>query len=121
MRYLVVLTLLLTGCATTAQFEEKLKTYVGLSEDEVVQRLGPPDNVYETSETRYLTYARSVSGYVPGVAPRYQTNVVGNTAYTTPVGGSPGYGYTNSCRVSFGLKSGRVAIYRYEGNGCRSR
>jgi len=112
---------LLSGCATQAKFEENVKSMMGMSEDEVIQKLGAPNGFYQTADMKYLTFSRARSGYVPGTAPNYQTQVIGNTAYTQAVGGSPGYSYTTTCALTLGFRDGRAATYRYEGNACRSR
>lgn len=123
MRYLIiaVMLMLLGGCATTAKFETLLNSWVGSTEDQLVRRWGPPSSTYETGGTKYLTYVQSSSGYVPGVAPSYQTQVIGNTAYTRPTGGMPGYGYTDRCTVNFAVQNGQIVSWRYEGNMCRSK
>ena len=117
----VVASALLAGCATTAKYEAMLNTWVGHSEDELIRRWGPPDRVYETSSSKYLQFSRSASGYVPGTPPSYQTTIVGNTAYTNAVGGSPGFAYTNWCNTIFELQSGVVRSWRWEGNACKAK
>jgi len=111
---------LLAGCVTTAKFEDKLNSWVGHSEDDLVRSWGPPSGVYETANSKYLTYARSAQGYVPGVAPSYQSYAVGNTVYTRPVGGSPGFAYSQQCNATFELVGGVIRSWRWEGNACRS-
>lgn len=118
---LVLLLCLLIGCATTANYEKILNSWMGMSENSLVSSWGPPNNFYESGGTRYLTYAKSRSGYVPGVAPSYQTSFVGNTAYTTQVGGYPGFIYSANCSTTFTINNGVITSWRYEGNACRSR
>jgi hypothetical protein len=119
MKYVAILLCsILTACATTAAYEKILSSWVGSSENDLVRSWGPPDSVYENSGTKYLTYSKSEHGYVPGVAPTYRTNVVGNTAYTRAVGGSPGYAISQQCKTSFELVGGQVVSWRHEGNGC---
>lgn len=109
----------LVGCATTANFEKMLSTWVGASEDSLISRWGPPSRVYQSGSNKYLTFDRSSSGYVPGTSPTYQTTVIGNTAYTQSYGGSAGYAYTQSCSVTFTVVNNQVATWRWEGNACR--
>jgi hypothetical protein len=116
----LVVLLLGAGCATEANFKEMAGSWIGSTEQQLVATWGPPNGFYESGNTRYLSYARSRSGYVPGTAPSYQTTVIGNTAYTTPYGGSPGYSYTNHCTLTFTVTNGIVAGYRYEGNACKA-
>jgi hypothetical protein len=71
---------LLAGCATTANYEKILQSWVGASELELVRKWGTPQRVYETGGTKFLTYASSRNIYIPGTAPQYQTTYIGNTA-----------------------------------------
>ena len=121
---IAIMVILLAGCGTiptTANYEEILKTFTGLTEDELVAQWGPPDSVYTTGATKYLTYQKRVSGYIPGMAPSYQSTVIGNTVTTQAIGGYPGYNFTRSCKTSFAITAGRITSWRYEGNGCKAR
>lgn len=113
--------LLLSGCATTANYEKILSSWVGSSESSLISSWGPPSSVYESDGIKYLTYRKSSSGYIPGAAPSYQTTFVGNTAYTTPVGGYSGFAYNNNCSTTFTVNNKTITNWRYEGNACRSR
>ena len=115
------MTLFIAGCATTANYEKILNSWTGSNESSLVSSWGPPTRVYESDDVRYLTYSKSNSGYVPGVAPSYQTTYVGNTAYTTPVGGYSGFAYNNNCTTTFTITNKVITSWRYEGNACRSR
>lgn len=114
---------LLAGCsrATTRKYEALLNTWVGQSDAALLGSWGPPDSVYDNGGVKYLTYFKSSSGYIPGVAPSYQTTIIGNTAYTNAVGGSPGYAYTTKCKTTFMVSDGLIQRWRYEGNACRSK
>lgn len=112
---------LLVACATTEKYEAILKSWVGLPERELIQSWGPPDSVYESSGVKYLTYSKSGAGYVPGIAPTYQTTVTGNTAYTRSYGGSPGYAYNLRCKTSFTIENEVIQSWRWEGNACRAQ
>ncbi len=117
---LVITALLsLSGCATTANFEKMLSTWVGVSEDNLISRWGTPSRVYATGTTKYLTFDKSATGYVPGTAPTYSTTVIGNTAYTNTYGGTSGYVYTKNCSTTFTITNGVVSGWRWEGNACR--
>ncbi len=109
---------LLAGCATTENYEKILGTWVGSSEQQLIQSWGPPSSVYESGGQKYLTYTKSRSGYIPGTSPTYQTQIIGNTAYTTSSGGSPGFAYTKSCKTTFTIQGTRISGWRYEGNNC---
>jgi hypothetical protein len=102
---------------------ERLKTYLGLSEEEVVQRTGPPDFVYEASEvnSKYIAYERSASGSIPGIGPAYTVHAAGDISSAMPTGGPPGLAYSRSCQWGFELHNDHVVTYRYEGSGCLAR
>ena len=85
----------LAGCATTGNYEDMLKTWVGRSEDELVQAWGPPSSVYQSANAKYFTYARS------------KTCGAGNDAITTCL-----------CSTSFELANKRITSWRWDGNGC---
>lgn len=122
MRYVTLCAVLfLASCATTEKYEAMLNTWVGQQESQLVGHWGPPDSVYENSGVKYLTYKKSRSGYIPGTPPTYQTNIIGNTAYTTSTGGSPGFAYTNHCKTTFTISNEIIQKWRWEGNACRAR
>ena len=112
--------LLLSACATAEKYEAILKSWVGNSESSLINSWGPPDSVYENGGQKYLTYFKSRSGYVPGTSPTYQTQLIGNTAYTTSYGGSPGFAYNQNCKTTFTVSRGKIIQWRYEGNACRA-
>lgn len=116
-----LLVLLLAGCATTANYEKILASWVGQSESDLVRTWGPPTGVYESGGLRMLTYDRSAQNYAPGTAPSYQTQVIGNQVFTRQVGGSSGYTVNRACTTNFEIKDGRVVNWRYEGNACTAR
>ena len=119
-KFVLLAIILISGCATAEKYEAKIKTWIGSSESALVSSWGPPDSVYENGGLKYLRYAKSVSGYIPGTAPTYQTQIIGNQAYTTSYGGSPGFSYTEHCKTTFIISGGSINGYRFEGDACRS-
>jgi hypothetical protein len=115
--------LLLAGaCATTGKYEAALNSWLGATETDLVSSWGPPIGVYSSPDgARILSYRSSGNMYLPGTPATYQTNVIGNTAYTSQIGGSPGMNIALQCATSFTVIQGRIASWRYEGNNCRSR
>lgn len=122
MRWTVFLVMLgcclLQGCATEAGYQQILNSWVGAQEQRLVSQWGPPQGFYENGGVRYLTYDEASSAYVPGTPPTYQTTYIGNTAYSNPVGGSPGYMINRSCRTTFEVRDSTVINWRYQGNNC---
>ena len=129
---LLLLCLALSGCATTAKYEAKLNTWIGVSEDTLVAAWGVPDKKYNLSEGKKaieFVYKNTVQtgGYtymVPQTT--YQSGTIGSRAYsgtsTTYVAETePVRDYKLSCRTSFIIdKSGKVESWHHKGNDCVS-
>jgi hypothetical protein len=111
----------LAGCATTANYEKILASWVGSTELDLVRKWGTPQRMYETGDTKFLTYASSRNIYLPGTAPTYQTTYIGNTAYTNRIGGTPGQNIGMSCITTFEVRNERIVSWRWEGNDCKAR
>ncbi|VVN81608.1 hypothetical protein PS712_01141 [Pseudomonas fluorescens] len=117
---IVILTLMLSACATTAKYEKILDTWVGEDELNLVRKWGPPQQSYETSGHRFLVYSNDRNVFVPGQAPTYQTSVIGNTAYTNSYGGSPAMNVNLSCTTTFEIADGKITTWSYRGNDCKA-
>jgi hypothetical protein len=113
--------LILAGCATTANYEKMLDTWVGAPELELVRSWGPPIRSYETSGRKFLVYQSNRNVVIRGTAPSYTTTFVGNTAFINPVGGSPSRNVEFKCQTTFELSEAKVVSWRYEGNDCKSQ
>ncbi len=111
---------LLSGCATEAKYKANLTSWVDRPEHDLIAAWGPPDSAYTDGDTKYPTYVRGGTMYMQGVAPTYQTTVVGNTAYTHTYGGSPAMAMAMSCKKTFTVSRGMVENWRIEGNHCIS-
>jgi hypothetical protein len=133
---IILVSLVLLGCATTQNFESNLNRYLGRSESDVVSLLGPPSSFYETADARFLTWSSSSNVFIPATPSTYQSTVIGNTVYTTPIGGSSAQNITYSCEFTITFQprevidlraegepstSQFVAVdWRYRGNDCRA-
>jgi hypothetical protein len=111
----------LSGCATTAGYEKVLASWVGAQEVDLVRSWGPPVQAYEAGGRKFIVYSDRRNVYLAGTSPSYRTNVVGNTAYTTAVGGSPGMNVGMSCTTTFELEGSRVVSWSYKGNDCKAK
>lgn len=114
----VVLTLMLASCATTAKYEKILNSWVGDDELNLVRSWGPPQQAYEAGGHKFIVYSNDRNVFVPGQAPTYQTNVIGNTAYTNSYGGSPAMNVNLSCTTTFETADGKILNWSYRGNDC---
>ncbi|WP_312105541.1 hypothetical protein [Pygmaiobacter massiliensis] len=110
--------ILLAGCATSAKYEAVLDSWIGSSELEIVRSWGPPAQAYETGGRKFLVYTSSRNVVLPGTAPTYTTNVVGNTAYTNSYGGTPAQNLAFSCETTFELSKETIVSWSYRGNDC---
>lgn len=116
-----VLFLFLAGCATTANYEKMLNSWIGAPEIDLVRTWGPPDNQYSSSGIKFITYQKNGAVYIPGTSPTYTTTMIGNTAHTTTSGGSPGYNIYLNCKTTFEIKDEKIINWKWEGNGCKSK
>jgi hypothetical protein len=113
---LAISALLLTGCiATTSGYQQMVNSWVGAPESALIAQLGPPSGVYSSGGFKYLTFVASGAAYRPPVAPSYTTTVIGNTAYTSPFGGSAGFpniiaGNTNAPAMLMGWKGAEAVL-----------
>ena len=120
-RYLlVILAAALTACATTAGFEKILNSWVGAEEIDLVRRWGPPVQSYEVGGRKFIVYTSQRNVHLPGMDPTYETTVVGDTAYTNVIGGSPPMNIDMSCTTTFELEGSRIVSWSYRGNDCKA-
>ncbi len=117
-RLLIVLTLTLAGCATTENYKAILDTWVGAEEIDLVRSWGAPDQAYDSSGVRFLTYNSSRNIHIPGTIPTYTSTVYGNTIYTTSSGGSAPIIIHEYCRTTFESKGSVIVSWRFSGNDC---
>ena len=114
----MLLSLWLAGCATEEKYRAMLDSWVGAPEARLVAAWGVPAGVYEAGGAKFLSYSRLETTVLPGRAPRYTTTVVGNTAYSTPIGGLPPTAIAVACETTFEIRDEIVRNYSYRGNGC---
>ena len=122
----------LAGCATTAKYEAKLNTWIGVSEDSLIAAWGVPDRVYQMSDgKKAIGYVRrdtvQAGGYTYTVPQTtYQTGKIGDqtysgtsTTYVTET--APVQNYRLYCKTSFIIdKNGKIESWHHEGNNCVS-
>ena len=118
MFFLLLTIILMSGCVTKAEHEDKLSTWIGFSESSLVESWGPPNGFYETGKKRFLTWSQSGTAIIPGTQPYYTTNIIGNTAYTQAYGGTSPMAINLNCDVTMIIESDTVVSWRYQGNNC---
>ena len=89
-----LLLVLLSGCAPTVNpYNNVLNSWIGVPENELISRWGPPVRVYESGGYKYLTFGgNNAVVFMRGVA--------------VPVG----------CTTTMTIYQGRVSTWRYDGN-----
>lgn len=114
---LFLLPALLAACAQGPTLDQRLSTFIGRSEADLVAALGVPVRTHEVEGRRFLQFEqrRTVEVAQPGMyRPSYG-----------PWGPRWGYWAPGSsyavvgCDLTFTLRDGRVESYSYRGEGCR--
>ena len=130
----------ISSCATTANYEAILETWVGAHADKLVASWGPPQGYYELgSGGKVLEYANqrtaSIGGYSysspqttyhSGSASAYGSGgyAYGNysgtsTTYVTKT--TPKYNISMSCKTRFTTNSAGVIVsWAWQGNDCKA-
>lgn len=119
--FVLLVFIVIAGCATEAKYKAKLNTFLGVSMIDLVRQWGPPQQTYELEGHKFLIYQQKETAYVPGSPPSYTTQFIGNTAYTTSYGGSPGMFVNLSCTTTFEIAESKIVNWSVKGNDCVSR
>ena len=137
----IALSLALSACATTANYEKALNSWVGADVDSLVMRWGPPASSYALSNGgKVIEYVRQsnvqVGGYTTSV-PQTTYNSgsaniygTGGSAYGTYTGTSTTYvqrttpvqNIRMTCITRFTVDAnGKITNWAWQGNACRAR
>jgi hypothetical protein len=139
--FALLISMLLVACATTANYEKVLNTWVGQHVDSLVSSWGPPRSSYQLSDgSKVIEYATSRNVQIGGY-----TTTVPQTTYnsgTVNAYGSGGYAYGNysgtsttyvqkttpvqniamQCITRFTLDAqGVIRKWSWQGNDCKAR
>ena len=109
---IVVLGLLLVGCATSANYGKIINSWVGSTENKLVSSWGPPLGSYVKDDgSKILTYQQSGSYNLPGV--QVMDSMTGFPVNTS------GPTVATSCRTRFNISSsGKITSGSWQGNSC---
>lgn len=125
MRYLLLLALAgalsTQACATTANYENVLKSFVGSEEAALVQKWGPPQESYEKGDRRFLIYSSNRDINLPGTAPTHESPLRGNPVMRGQAGDTTTQRIAFTCITTFEISNGRVVSYQWRGNDCTER
>jgi hypothetical protein len=111
--------LLLGACATGPTLAQRLSTFVGRGEGDLVAELGVPVRTYEAEGRRFLQYERRRSVLYPGYGGWGGPWGPGFGRY----GGWGGWGapptvVVSECDITFALRGGRVEGFTMRGDAC---
>ena len=98
-----------------------LDLWIGADETELVRMWGPPKQVYSSEDRKFLVYSTERNIFIPGTDPSYTTTFIGDTAYTSPIGGTSSMNIPLSCITTFELLNNRIISYQWRGNDCKAR
>lgn len=98
--------------ATQEKFERAVNAWVGQPEQSLIDKLGPPEGVYELNGKKYLTWTNSSTSYVPQTV---HNSTIGNNVQTNVYGG---YYRSWYCKVTYIVEKEIIVSWRYDGNAC---
>lgn len=117
----IVLAIVLSGCATTAKYEEVLNSWVGADVNRLVSSWGYPQNSFKAPNGNTVYVYGSSGSYTMPTQTNTTYNVVGNTVYgnSTTTGGQT---LKFWCNTFFEVNdSNRIVTWQWEGNNCKTR
>ena len=124
---LCILLLLATGCATTANYERILSSWVGSDADNLVRAWGVPETSFPLANGgKVLVFERSGSStYTTPLQVQQAPGIWSGIAYypgPITVTGGQTYTITQWCRTQFEVdSSNRIVHWRWEDNNCVAR
>ncbi len=125
LKFIIILftVILISSCATNYvnpkdRFENKLKSYKNLTEEQVVSALGIPSNSYETGNTKILTYFYDYGSTYRTTNNNWERNLCqGRYCVDIP--------YEEStvrnrwyCEVTFRFNANKMDRWSWRGNNC---
>lgn len=121
-KIIILLAILLIGCATTVNYEEKIQPWVGKPFEQYVKQNGGPDKTFnfengEILYTYFSTYIRSIPD-TPAFSTHFYSGAgsflygLGTTFRSNDV-------IELSCRTEFLVNTdGNIKSFRFSGNNC---
>jgi hypothetical protein len=104
----------LSACAVGPSRRELLAPLIGVSETELVSRMGVPNRTYDVDGVKFLAYVERREEVIPGVAPF----PAWGPWYYGYYGGLPPEVILRRCETTFELVGGRVRTFTLRGNAC---
>lgn len=113
-----ILIIVLTGCATQAKYQKILDSWIGASEQELIEQWGVPDNTYTLGKLKFLSYKYSDQRVLYGTPPVFINGMYNGMFYPNPVGGTPNMVVSDWCKTTFTIENSKVAKWSFNGNNC---
>lgn len=96
-KYILLLFLLLSGCATSEGYNRMLNTWLDSDKQNLIETWGVPTSTYKLNDhIEYFSYLR------------------------TSVSSLDGTVYNLKCETTFTIKDNKVASWKYNGNNCEA-
>ncbi|MXP65713.1 hypothetical protein E0493_20390 [Roseomonas sp. M0104] len=111
-RLIFALPLALAACATGPTLSQRLSTFIGQGEGDLVAGLGVPVRTYEADGRRFLQFERQRTVLVPGDPWSY-----GYYGMRRPWAVPSSYA-VERCDITFILRGGRAESFTLHGEGC---
>ncbi len=111
---------ILTACSSTATYNEQLKSWVGVSEEHLVDNWGMPDSTFTVdADTRVLTY---VEDNGEGDRDIYTQQIyypaISEQTFSGP---DPDRENIEYCKISFTVDNSVVTGYNFNGDDCAGK
>jgi len=112
--------LLLSGCATSANYQKQLNTWVGEDEAALIAKWGKPNKTFQVDGFTYLVYTTTGEVTSPGNNVDSQTTVAGSSIFGGANSWIPSMTFWSNCQTTFEIQKGKVVTYEYKGADCRA-
>lgn len=108
---------ILTACSSTPNYDEQLETWVGVSEEHLVDNWGMPENAYMVdADTKVITYIKNDGEGDRNAYP----NLIDYPAIAEQnfPGPDPDRQNVEYCKISFTVEDNVITDYTYNGDDC---
>ena len=115
-KIILILMILVTGCATTRNYEKALNALIGSNEEDLVLIFGQPNKSYNLPDGRTVIEYSRYRVVEKNVGEPYLSMLPENYIGTPDI-----YKKTLWCKTSFVLdQTGTITSWSHEGNDCKA-
>jgi hypothetical protein len=112
--------LILAACATSANYQKNLNSWVGEDEATLLAKWGKPSKTYEVEGYKYLVFNTSGELSSPGINTDSQNTVAGTSIFGGANGWIPSLTFWSNCQTTFELQKNIIVSFEFKGADCRS-